>query len=156
MSSSESEGYKGSTELVEPNEVVYNTIEFIIANNKQLAQIFCSIDKNGIFKDGMLMQLKTALRPASKSELEGYIMNLVDMGFFEIELGYILRSMPVKMLKKNKKGELKLPKEAELVEIINAKGEEKALIRTWKVLLVPSFALRAICKEKGYGTLTPF
>ena len=88
MSSSESEVYKSDS------DVVYNTIELVLANNRQLAQIFCSVDTNGIFKDGMLMLLKSALRPASKSELEGYIMNLVDMGFFSIELGYILRSMP--------------------------------------------------------------
>jgi len=150
MDSRESEVYKSDS------DVVYNTIELILANNKQLSSILCGVDNNGVFKDGLLMLLKSVLRPASKAELEGYIMNLVDMGFFEIELGYILRSMPVKMLKKNKKGVLKIPKEAELVEIINVKGEEKALIRTWKVLLVPSFALRAICKEKGYGTLTPF
>jgi len=150
MDSSESEVYKSDS------DVVYNTIELVLANNKQLAQILCGVDTHGIFKDGLLMLLKSVLRPASKTELESYVMNLVDMGFFKLELGYILRSMPVRLLKKSKKGELKLPKEAELVEIINVKGEEKALIRTWKVLLVPSFALRAICKEKGYGTLTPF
>ena len=149
MDSRESEAYKSDS------DVVYNTIELILANNKQLSSILCGVDNNGVFKDGLLMLLKSVLRPASKAELEGYIMNLVDMGFFEIELGYILRSMPVKMLKKNKKGELKIPKEAELVEIINVKGEEKALIRTWKVLLVPSLALKAICKEKGYLP-TPF
>jgi len=147
VSIGESEGYK--------SDAVYSTIELVISNNRQLAAVLCGIDSNGVFKDGLLMLLKTMLRPASKAELEGYIMNLVDMGFFEIELGYILRSMPVKMLKKNKKGELKIPKEAELVEIINVKGEEKALIRTWKVLLVPSLALKAICKEKGYLP-TPF
>jgi len=150
MDSRESEVYKSDS------DVVYNTIELVLANNKQLAQIFCSVDTNGIFKDGMLMLLKSALRPASKSELEGYIMNLVDMGFFSIELGYILRSMPVKLLKRNKKGELKLPKDSELLETRVVDGEEKAFIRTWKVLLVPTFALRAVCKEKGYGTLTPF
>jgi len=149
MDSRESEVYKSDS------DVVYNTIELVLANNKQLSSILCGVDTHGIFKDGLLMLLKTVLRPSSKTELESYVMNLVDMGFFEVELGYILRSMPVKMLKKNKKGELKLPKNAELVEIINAKGEEKALIRTWKVLLVPSLALRAICKEKGYLP-TPF
>ena len=148
MSIGESEGYK--------SDAVYSTIELVISNNRQLAAVLCGIDSHGVFKDGLLMLLKTILRPASKTELESYVMNLVDMGFFELELDYILRSMPVRLLKKSKKGELKLPKEAELVEIItNSRGEEKALIRTWKVLLVPSFALRAICKEKGYLP-TPF
>jgi len=137
------------------NDVVYNTIELVLSNNKQLASILCGIDNAGIFRDGLIMLLKTILRPASKKELEDYVSNLVNMGFLELEIGYILYSMPVKALKKNKKGELKLPKSAELVEIINVKGEEKAMLRMWKAVLVPSFALRAVCKEKGYGT-TPF
>jgi len=114
------------------------------------------VDKNGIFKDSMLMQLKTVLRPASKAELEGYIMDLIDMGFFELELGYVLRAIPVKMLKSSKNGELKLPKGSELLEIKTVRREEVALTRTWKVKLVPTFALRAVCKEKGYEKLTPF
>jgi len=155
MSSSESEGYKGSTELVEPNnEVVYNTIELVLSNNRQLASILCGIDNAGIFRDGLIMLLKPVLRPASKKELEDYVSNLVNMGFLELEIGYTLYSMPVKALKKNKKGELKLPKSAELVEIINVKGEEKALLKMWKALLVPSFALRAVCKAKGFGRIS--
>jgi len=151
-STSESEGYK-SVEW--HNDVVYNTIELVLSNNKQLASILCGIDNHGIFRDGLIMLLKTVLRPASKKELEDYVSNLVNMGFLELEIGYILFSMPVKTLKKNKKGEYRLPQGSELIETRVVNGEEKALLRMWKVVLVPTFALRAVCKEKGY-TLTPF
>jgi len=153
MDSRESEVYK-SVESTEYSDVVYSTIELVLTNNKQLAQILCGIDNNGVFRDGLLMLLKSVLRPAPRKELEDYVSNLVNMGFLELEIGYTLYSMPVKALKKNKKGELKLPRGSELVEIINVKGEEKALLRMWKALLVPSFALRAVCKAKGFGRIS--
>jgi len=140
MSSSESEVYK--SELV---DIEYASIELILTD-RELANVLCKIQSE-VYKDALIVVLKRVLRPASRFEIERYIMDLISMNAFNVRTEKVELIMPRELYekrkarkkKKNKKEETQLDQEVQHV-----------LYETWKVVLEPSEKLRSVCRIKGY------
>jgi len=148
MSSSESEVYKSKpeAELVEPKEdIEYASIELILTD-RELANVLCKIHSE-VYKDSLIVVLKRVLRPASRFEIERYIMDLISMNAFNVRTEKVELIMPRELYekrktrarKKKKKEETQLDPEVQHV-----------LYETWKVVLQPSQKLRSVCQVKGY------
>ena len=146
MSSSESEGYKGSTELVEPREdIEYASIELILLD-RELASILCKIHSE-VYKDALIMALKRVLRPASRFEIERYIMDLISMNAFNVRTEKVELIMPRELYEKRKARARKKKKEE--TQPLDAEIQH-VLYESWKVVLQPSQKLRSVCQVKGY------
>jgi len=144
VSDRESEGYK--SELVETREdLEYASIELILTD-RELANVLCKIHSE-VYKDALIMALKRVLRPASRFEIERYIMDLISMNAFSVRTEKVELIMPRELYekrktrarKKKKKEETQLDQEVQHV-----------LYETWKVVLQPSQKLRSVCQVKGY------
>jgi len=146
MSSSESEGYKGSTELVEPREdIEYASIELILTD-RELANVLCKIHSE-VYKDALIMALKRVLRPASRFEIERYIMDLISMNAFNVRTEKVELIMPRELYEKRKARARKKKKEE--TQPLDAEIQH-VLYESWKVVLQPSQKLRSVCQVKGY------
>jgi len=144
MSSSESEGYKGSTELVEQKEdIEYASIELILSD-RELANILCKIHSE-VYKDALIAVLKRVLRPASRFEIERYIMDMISMNVFGVKTVKVDLILPRELFEKRKARKKKKqetqPLDAEIQHV---------LYESWKVVLEPSEKLRSVCRIKGY------
>ena len=143
MSDRESEGYK--SELVETREdLEYASIELILLD-RELASILCKIHSE-VYKDALIVVLKRVLRPASRFEIERYIMDLISMNAFSVRTEKVELIMPRELYekrkaRKKKKKEETQPLDAEIQHVI---------YESWKVVLQPSSKLRSVCQVKGY------
>ena len=139
-----SEGYKGSTELVEPREdIEYASIELILTD-RELANVLCKIHSE-VYKDALIMALKRVLRPASRFEIERYIMDMISMNVFGVKTVKVDLILPRELFEKRKARKKKKqetqPLDAEIQHV---------LYESWKVVLEPSEKLRSVCRIKGY------
>jgi len=108
--------------------------------------VLCKIHSE-VYKDALIMALKRVLRPASRFEIERYIMDLISMNAFSVRTEKVELIMPRELYekrktrarKKKKKEETQLDQEVQHV-----------LYETWKVVLQPSQKLRSVCQVKGY------
>jgi hypothetical protein len=143
VSDRESEGYK--SELVETREdLEYASIELILLD-RELASILCKIHSE-VYKDALIVVLKRVLRPASRFEIERYIMDLISMNAFSVRTEKVELIMPRELYekrkaRKKKKKEETQPLDAEIQHVI---------YESWKVVLQPSSKLRSVCQVKGY------
>jgi len=138
MSSSESEVYK--SELV---DIEYASIELILLD-RELASILCKIQSE-VYKDALIMALKRVLRPASRFEIERYIMDMISMNVFGVKTVKVDLILPRELFEKRKARKKKKqetqPLDAEIQHV---------LYESWKVVLEPSEKLRSVCRIKGY------
>jgi len=140
-----SEGYKGSTELVEPREdIEYASIELILTD-RELANVLCKIHSE-VYKDALIMALKRVLRPASRFEIERYIMDLISMNAFNVRTEKVELIMPRELYEKRKARKKKKKEETQPLDA----EIQHVLYETWKVVLQPSQKLRSVCQVKGY------
>jgi len=144
MDSRESEGYKDSTELVEPKEdIEYASIELILSD-RELANVLCKINSE-VYKDALIVMLKRLLRPASRFEIERYVMDLISMNMFNVRTEKVDLLLPRELYEKKKARKKKKqetqPLDAEIQHV---------LYESWKVVLEPSEKLRSVCRIKGY------
>jgi len=149
MSSSESEGYKSKpeAELVEPKEdIEYASIELILLD-RELANILCKIHSE-VYKDALIMALKRVLRPASRFEIERYIMDLISMNAFNVRTEKVELIMPRELYEKRKTRARKKKKKEE-TQPLDAEIQH-VIYESWKVVLQPSSKLRSVCQVKGY------
>jgi hypothetical protein len=154
---------------------LYNTIKLLLYDERSFRQL-CDIDEEGIFKDGLEMKLRQWIRPLSRKDAQDYITNLVALGVFDTVIVTIERPIPVDQLKKKKGGkrkqppievleaiekvepefralipeDIEIPKGYQLVGFTRTGFTVSAIVRFWKVKLVPSKTLREVCCEKFY------
>jgi len=138
VSIGESEGYK--SELV---DIEYASIELILTD-RELANVLCKIQSE-VYKDALIMALKRVLRPASRFEIERYIMDMISMNVFGVKTVKVDLILPRELFEKRKARKKKKqetqPLDAEIQHV---------LYESWKVVLEPSEKLRSVCRIKGY------
>jgi hypothetical protein len=154
---------------------LYNTIKLLLYDERGFRQL-CDTDERGIYRDGLEMKLRQWIRPLSRKDAQDYITNLVALGVFDPVIETIERPIPVDLLKR-KKGrkrkqppievleaiekiepefralipeDIEIPKGYEFVGFVRTGLTVSAIVRFWKVKLIPSRLLREVCCEKFY------
>jgi hypothetical protein len=154
---------------------LYNTIKLLLYDERGFRQL-CDIDDEGAYKDGLEMRLRQWIRPLSRKDAQDYITNLVALGVFDVVIETKERPIPIEQLRKRGKRRRKQPPKEVLEAIERLEPEFRALIpedieipkgyqlvgftrigltvyaivRFWKVKLIPSKLLREVCCEKFY------
>jgi hypothetical protein len=155
---------------------LYNTIKLLLQDERGFRQL-CDLDDRGMYRDGLEMKLRQWIRPLSRKDAQDYITNLVALGVFDTVLETIERPIPVDQLSGKGKGkkrkrpqmevleaieklepefralvpeDIRIPSNAQLVGFTRIGLTVHAILRFWKIKLIPSKLLREICCEKFY------
>jgi hypothetical protein len=172
---SSKEGLKADKDL--RDGALYNTIKLLLYDERGFRQL-CDIDDNGVYRDVLEMRLRQWIRPLSRKDAQDYITNLVALGVFDTVIETMERAVPVEQLRgkgtsKRKKGaskaaieaaleslepefralvpeDLRIPSNSQLVGFTRIGLTVYAILRFWKVKLVPSRLLREVCCQKFY------
>jgi hypothetical protein len=154
---------------------LYNTIKLLLYDERGFRHL-CDIDDKGIYRDGLEAKLRQWIRPLSRKDAQDYITNFVALGIFDPVIETIERPIPVELLRKKGKRKRKQPPTEVLEAIERVEPEFRALIpedieipkgyqlvgftriglamyavvKFWKLKLIPSRMLREVCCEKFY------
>jgi hypothetical protein len=157
---------------------LYNTIKLLLYDERGFRHL-CDIDDEGIYRDGLEMKLRQWIRPLSRKDAQDYITNLVALGVFNTVIVTIEKPIPVDQLRKRggKKKQppaevleaiekvepefralipedIKIPRGYQFVGFVRTGFTVSAIVRFWKVKLIPSGMLREVCCEKFYVCVT--
>ncbi len=171
---SSSQGLKASKD-----GALYNSIKLLLYDERGFRQL-CDIDDEGIYRDTLEMKLRQWIRPLSRKDAQDYITNLVALGVFDTVIETKERPIPVEQLKRRKgrkrkqpptevleaieravetlgpefraliPEDIEIPKGHQLVGFTRIGLTVYAIVRFWKVKLIPSKTLREVCCEKFY------
>jgi len=156
------------------DRALYNTIKLLLYDEKGFRHL-CDIDDNGVYRDGLEAALRQWIRPLSRKDARDYITNLVAIGVFDTVIETIERPIPVDQLRKTGgkrkqppmevleaiervepefraliPEDIEIPKGYQLVGFTRTGFTVSAIVRFWKVKLIPSKMLREVCCEKFY------
>ena len=154
---------------------LYNTIKLLLQDERGFRYL-CDIDDKGIYRDGLEAKLRQWIRPLPRKDAQDYITNFVALGIFDPVIETIERPIPVELLRKKGKRkrkqpppevleaiervepefralipeDIEIPKGYQLVGFTRTGFTVSAIVRFWKLKLIPSKLLREVCCEKFY------
>jgi hypothetical protein len=153
---------------------LYNSIKLLLYDERGFRHL-CEIDEKGVYRDILEMNFRQWIRYLSRKDAHDYITNLIALGVFDVVIETIDRPIPVEQLRKKGRRrkqpskavleaierfepefralipeDIEIPKNYELVGFMRRGLAVFAIVKFWKVKLVPSRVLRKVCCEKFY------
>jgi hypothetical protein len=160
--------------LKKEDRALYNSIKLLLYDERGFRHL-CVIDEEGVYRDILEMNLRQWIRYLSRKDAHDYITNLIALGVFDTVIETMDRAIPVEQLRKKGRRRkqpskavleaierfepefralipenIEVPKNCELVGFTRIGLAVYAIVRFWKVKLVPSRVLREVCCEKFY------
>jgi hypothetical protein len=153
---------------------LYKSLKLLLGDERGFRQL-CMIDENGVYRDILEMRLRQWIRPLTRKDAHDYITNLIGLGVFDTVIETMEKAIPVEQLRRKGRRrkqpskvvleaierfesqfralipeDIEVPRNCQLVGFTRIGLAVYAIVKFWKVKLVPSRVLREVCCKEFY------